>query len=218
MRTLGLGALRQKIVIFTLLSLVSGLSQAVVLVLISEVAVDGVEGKHSIHTFGHSFTPTDAIIVSFLALLVFTSTSIISTLLATSVSEEALTVTRTLIIRGFFRSNWSLQSTERLGHIQQLLTLNSVATANAVGNLSRGVQALLMVFGLLGAALGRSHCGDRRHRHRHCSVADAQAAQRAQQAGEQGALRGHESHGHRRDRVHPSEPGLPLVRRRDPGP
>jgi ABC-type multidrug transport system fused ATPase/permease subunit len=153
MRTLGLGALRQKIVIFTLLSLVSGLSQAVVLVLISEVAVDGVEGKHSIHTFGHSFTPTEAIIVSFLALLVFTSTSIISTLLATSVSEEALTVTRTLIIRGFFRSNWSLQSTERLGHIQQLLTLNSVATANAVGNLSRGVQALLMVFGLLGAAL-----------------------------------------------------------------
>jgi ATP-binding cassette, subfamily B, bacterial len=153
MRTLGLGALRLKIVVFTLLSLVSGLSQALVLVLISEVAVNGVEGKHSTHALGHSLTPTDAIIVSFLALLVFSATSIIGTLLATSVSEQALTVTRNLVVKGFFRSNWSLQSTERLGHIQQLLTLNSVATANAVGNLSRGVQALLMVFGLLGAAL-----------------------------------------------------------------
>ncbi len=152
-RTLGLGDLRLKIVGFTLLSLVSGLSQALVLVLISEVAVDGVEGKHSIHALGHSFTPTDAIIVSFVALAVFSSTSIIGTVLATSVSEQVLTETRIRVVKGFFRSNWSLQSTERLGHIQQLLTMNSVSTANAVGNLSRGVQALLMVFGLLGAAL-----------------------------------------------------------------
>jgi ATP-binding cassette subfamily B protein len=153
MQTLGLAALRQKIVIFTLLSLVGGLSQALVLVLISEVAVNGVEGKHAIHAFGHSLTPTDAIIVSFVALAVFSVTSIIGTLLATSVSAEALTATRTRVVRGFFQSSWSLQSTERLGHIQQLLTVNSVATANAVGNLSRGVQALLMVVGLLGAAL-----------------------------------------------------------------
>ena len=41
-RTLGLGSLRRKIVVFTLLSLIGGLSQAVVLVVISEVAVTGV--------------------------------------------------------------------------------------------------------------------------------------------------------------------------------
>jgi ABC-type multidrug transport system fused ATPase/permease subunit len=152
-RTLGLGSLRQRIVAFTLLSLVGGLSQAVLLVLISEVAVAEVEGKHSIHALGGSFSPTSAIIVSFLALLLFLSTSIVGALLSTSVSEQALTGTRTRVVTGFFRSNWSLQSTERLGHLQQLLTMNSTATGQAVQNASAGLQSLLMVSGLLGVAL-----------------------------------------------------------------
>jgi ABC-type multidrug transport system fused ATPase/permease subunit len=150
---LGLGALRLKIVTFTLLSLVGGLSQAVLLVLISEVAVAQVEGKHSIHALGHHFSPTDAIVVAFLALVVFTTTSVFGTLLSTSVSEQALTVTRTRVVTGFFRSNWALQSTERLGHVQQLVTMNSNATANVVQNLSTGLQSLLMVSGLLAVAL-----------------------------------------------------------------
>jgi ATP-binding cassette, subfamily B, bacterial len=153
MRTLGLGSLRLKIVAFTLLSLVGGLSQAVLLVLISAVAVAEVEGKHSIHALGRSFSPTSAILISFLALAIFLSTSIFGTLISTSVSEAALTQTRKRVVTGFFQSNWSLQSTERLGHIQQLLTMNSQATGNAVGNLSSGLQSLLMVFGLLGVAL-----------------------------------------------------------------
>jgi ABC-type multidrug transport system fused ATPase/permease subunit len=152
-RTLGLGSLRLRIVAFTLLSLVGGLSQAVLLVLISEVAVAEVEGKHSIHALGRSFSPTSAIIVSFLALALFLSTSIVGALLSTSVSELALTVTRTRVVTGFFRSTWSLQSTERLGHLQQLLTMNSAATGQAVQNVSSGLQSLLMVIGLLGVAL-----------------------------------------------------------------
>ena len=153
MRTLGVGSLRLRIVGFTVLSLVGGLSQAVLLVLISEVAVAEVEGKHSIHALGGSFSPTSAIIVSFLALALFMSTSIFGALLSTSVSEQALTVTRTRVVTGFFRSNWSLQSTERLGHLQQLLTMNSTATGQAVNNVSAGLQSLLMVSGLLGVAL-----------------------------------------------------------------
>ncbi len=153
MRTLGLGQLRLKIVTFTLLSLVGGLSQAVLLVLISEVAVAEVQGKHSIHTLGRSFTPSEAIVVAFLALVFFFSTSIFATLLSTSVSEQVLTETRTRIVGGFFESNWSFQSTERLGHVQQLVTMNSGATANVVNNLSTGLQSLLMVSGLLGVAL-----------------------------------------------------------------
>jgi ABC-type multidrug transport system fused ATPase/permease subunit len=153
MRTLGLGSLRLKIVAFTLLSLIGGLSQAVLLVLISEVAVAEVQGNHSIHALGRSLSPTEAIIVSFLALALFFSTSIVGTLLSTSASERALTVTRTRVVTGFFESNWALQSTERLGHVQQLITMNSTATANVVNNLSTGLQSLLMVSGLLAVAL-----------------------------------------------------------------
>ena len=154
MRTLGLGHLRLKIVGFTLLSLIGALSQAVLLLIITEVVVAGVEGKHSIHPpFGPSFSPTSAIIVSSLALALFFSTSIFGTLLSTSVSEQALTATRTRVVADFFRSDWSLQSAERLGHVQQLLTMNSGATASVVGSLSGGLQALLMVSALLGVAL-----------------------------------------------------------------
>ncbi len=153
MRTLGLGSLRLKIIVFSLCSLTGGLSQAVLLVLISEVAVAEVQGKHSIHALGQNLSPRDAIIASFLALALFLSSSVAGTLLSTSVSEQALTMTRTRVATGFFQSNWSLQSTERLGHIQQLLTMNSIATGNAVANMSTGLQALLIVCGLLGVAL-----------------------------------------------------------------
>jgi ABC-type bacteriocin/lantibiotic exporter with double-glycine peptidase domain len=148
-----LGSLRLKIIVFSLCSLTGGLSQAVLLVLISEVAVAEVQGKHSIHALGQNLSPRDAIIASFLALALFLSSSVAGTLLSTSVSEQALTMTRTRVATGFFQSNWSLQSTERLGHIQQLLTMNSIATGNAVANMSTGLQALLIVCGLLGVAL-----------------------------------------------------------------
>ena len=153
MRTLGLGSLRLKIVAFTFLSLIGGLSQAVLLVLISEVAVAEVEGKHSIHALGHSFSSTDAIIVVVPGIGTLLLHHDLGALLSTSVSAQALTATRTRIVTGFFRSNWALQSTERLGHVQQLLTVNSGATANAIQNLSSGLQSLLMVSGLLAVAL-----------------------------------------------------------------
>ncbi|HEY4929303.1 MAG TPA: ABC transporter ATP-binding protein [Acidimicrobiales bacterium] len=145
--------MRLKIVAFTLLSVIGGLSQAALLVLISEVAVADVQGQHSIHALGRSFSLTSAIIGSFVALALFVSTTIFGTLISTSVSAQALTVTRTRVVTGFFRSSWALQSTERLGHLQQLLVMNSGATSAVVGNLSTGLQALLMVAGLLGVAL-----------------------------------------------------------------
>ncbi len=154
MRTIGLRSLRLKIVAFTFLSIIGALSQAILLLVISEVVVAGVQGKHEIHPpFGPSFTPTTAVIVSLVALALFFSTTIFSALLSTSVSEQALTRTRTRLVTGFFESDWALQSSERLGHIQQLLGMNSSATAAVVGGLSGGFQALLMVTALLGVAL-----------------------------------------------------------------
>ena len=152
-RALGLASLRLRVVAFTLLSLVAGLCQAVLLVVISEVAVAGVQGKDSFHAFGVSLSLTNALIVAFGALAVFFASSMSSALIATSVSTEALTVARTRVVTGFFRSNWSVQSAERLGHVQQLLTMNSQATANVVANVSSALQSLLMVCAILTVAL-----------------------------------------------------------------
>ena len=154
MRTIGLGSLRLKIAAFTFLSIIGALSQAILLLVISEVVVAGVQGKHEIHSpFGPSFSPTTAVIISLVALALFFSATTISALLSTSVSEQALTRTRTRLVTGFFQSNWALQSSERLGHLQQLLGMNSSATAAVVAGLSGGFQALLMVAALLGVAL-----------------------------------------------------------------
>ncbi len=153
MRTFGLGSVRLKIVVFTLLALVGGLSQALLLVLISEVAVANVEGKKAIQLHGHSIPPNDAIVICLLALALFVITSVLGALVSTSVSAQVLASTRTRVVTGFFRANWALQSTERLGHLQQLLIQNSAASAAVVANLSGGLQALLMVAGLLGVAL-----------------------------------------------------------------
>ena len=103
--------------------------------------------------FGPSLSHKTAFIVLMVSLVLFFSTSILSTLLSTSVSKLALNVTRTRVVTGVFRSNWSLQSTERLGHLQQLLTMNSGATAGVVGSLSGGLQAFLMMSVLLAVAL-----------------------------------------------------------------
>jgi ATP-binding cassette, subfamily B, bacterial len=153
-RMLDLSHLKLKVACFTLLSLIGALSQAALLLVISEVVVAGVEGKRSIRPpIGPAFSPHNAIIVSLVALAFFFVTSILSTFIATSVSAQALTRTRIRVITGFFRASWSLQSTERLGHVQQLLTMNAGASAGVVGNFAGGLQSLLMVCALLGVAL-----------------------------------------------------------------
>ena len=155
MRLLGLGGRRLslKVVAFTLLSIIGAVSQAVLLLVIAEVAVSDVQGRRAFHDFGPTLSHKNAFIVLMVSLVLFFSASILSTLLSTSVSKQALNVTRTRVVTGFFESNWSLQSTERLGHLQQLLTMNSGATAGAVGSLSGGLQAFLMMSVLLAVAL-----------------------------------------------------------------
>jgi ATP-binding cassette, subfamily B, bacterial len=154
MRTIELGSLRWKIVGFTSISLVGALAQAVLLLVISEVVLAGIQGKKTFHTkFGPSLTTSTAITIAIISLVLFFVTSVGSTMLSTSVSEQALTRTRKRLVSDFFRSNWALQSGERLGHLQQLMGMNSSATAGVVGSLSGGLQSLLMVLALLGLAI-----------------------------------------------------------------
>jgi ATP-binding cassette, subfamily B, bacterial len=153
-RTLDLSSLRLKIVAYTLVALIGALSQAVLLLVVSEVVVAGVAGKHTVHArFGPSFSSNTAVTIAVVALVIFFTASILNTLLSSSVSEQALTATRIRVVTGFFRSSWSLQSTERLGHVQQLLGMNSGAVTSVVGSLSGGLQSLLMVLALLGVAM-----------------------------------------------------------------
>jgi ATP-binding cassette, subfamily B, bacterial len=154
MRTIDMGSLRWKIVGFSFVSLVGALSQAILLLVISGIVLAGVQGKQTFHTkLGLTLSTHGAITVSIITLVLFFVTTMISTFLSTSVSTQALTKTRGRLVTDFFRSSWALQSGERLGHLQQLMGMNSSATASVVGSLSGGFQALLMVCALLGLAI-----------------------------------------------------------------
>jgi ATP-binding cassette, subfamily B, bacterial len=154
MRTIDLGSLRWRIIGFTSTSLIGALAQSVLLLVISEVVLAGIQGKATFHTkFGPALSTKTAIIVATISLALFFVTSMISAMLSTSVSEEALTRTRSRLVADFFRSNWDLQSNERLGHLQQLMGMNSSAAAGVIGSLSSGLQSLLMVLALLGLAI-----------------------------------------------------------------
>jgi ATP-binding cassette, subfamily B, bacterial len=153
-RSLHLRHLLLKLVTFSILSIISAVSQAVLLLAISEVVVTGIAGKHSIHApFLSSVSPKDAITISLVTLALFFCTSILSTLLMTSIGFQTTTETRSLVVTGFFEAGWSLQSTERLGHLQQILMMNATALTGVIGNLAGGSQSLLMAAALMGVAL-----------------------------------------------------------------
>jgi ATP-binding cassette, subfamily B, bacterial len=154
MRTIDLGSLRWRILGFTSTSIIGALAQSVLLLVISEVVLAGIQGKAKFQTkFGPALSTRTAIIVAIISLVLFFGSSMISAMLSTSVSEQALTRTRSRLVTDFFRSSWDLQSNERLGHLQQLMGMNSSATAGVIGSLSSGLQSLLMVLALLGLAI-----------------------------------------------------------------
>ena len=152
-RSLGLKSLRLKIATFIVLSLVGAVSQAVLLLVISEVALADVEGKHAFHGLGPTLTTKTALIVMCVAFPLFFIVNVLTTFVSTSISEQALTKTRTRLVDGFFRSNWALQSSERLGHLQHLLVQNSSAAGGVIGSLTSGIQSLMMMLALLAVAV-----------------------------------------------------------------
>ena len=123
------------------------------MLVISEVALADVEGKHAFHGLGPALTPRTALYVLCVVFPLFFLVSIGSTLVSTSISEQALRTTRIRLVDGFFKSNWALQSSQRLGHLQHLLVQNSSAAGGVIGSLTGGIQSLLMMLALLGVAL-----------------------------------------------------------------
>ena len=152
-RMLGLGSLRLQIASFTLLSLVGGLSQAVLLVLVSEVAVAELQGKHSIHALGRSFSPTSVILISLLALVLFLCTSLLGIFtqhvcLRTGPDNDPYTHRdRILPVQLVPAIHRAARTYPAASHDEQLG--NRPGRPDAID----GLQSVMMVSGLLGVAL-----------------------------------------------------------------
>jgi ABC-type multidrug transport system fused ATPase/permease subunit len=128
------------------------LAQASLLVVVSEFAVNSAQGKNHLEVHGHSFSIPDAIFLSAMLLLVYAGAGIAAALSSTSMSSKALASSRNKMIDAFFSANWPVQSKERLGHVQQILTVNCETVGETATVMAAGLQALLTVVALVAAA------------------------------------------------------------------
>ncbi len=152
LKRLGLTSLNRRLAWLASCSFVSGLSQAALLVVVSELAVNSAQGGHRLDLHGVSLSLRDSLLICVLLLVLFSASSIAAAFAGSSMSSTAVESGRAKVIQSFFQASWGIQSAEPLGHIQQLLTVNCENIGWVTLGLSGGVQALLSVFALLIAA------------------------------------------------------------------
>jgi ATP-binding cassette, subfamily B, bacterial len=152
LKLLGVTSVNRQLGWLAMCSFLSGLAQASLLVVVSEFAVNSTQGKGHLDLHGLSLSTLDAIIVAVLLLAVFAAASTGSALNSSSLSAKSLAAARGKMIDAFFLASWAEQSQERLGHIQQLLTVNCENVGNVALGMATGLQAMLTVVALLAAA------------------------------------------------------------------
>jgi ATP-binding cassette subfamily B protein len=151
-RLLGIRYVRRRIALVSLFSFIAGGAQAALLILLSQVGIDAARGNmhYDIEHVNLSFG--SVILVSLGLVTVYFGASLVSALTNSAMSASALEGSRMSMIKAFFGADWATQSSERLGHVQQLLTMQCVYVANVAGGLASGAQALLGFLTLILAA------------------------------------------------------------------
>jgi ATP-binding cassette subfamily B protein len=152
LRALGLSSLNGRLIWLASCSFVSGLSQAGLLVIVSELAVSSAQGDKHLKLHGLSLSLHNSILLCVALLILFSASSMTAAFASSSLSSTAVETGRRKVIDSYFKSSWGIQSAERLGHIQQLLTVNCENIGWVTFGIAGGVQALLSVFALLMAA------------------------------------------------------------------
>ena len=149
LKAMGCSSLGRQLSWIATCSFISGLAQASILVIISEFAMNSTQGKTHLVVHGHSISILDAIILSVILLFIYSGAGIAAGISTSSTTSKALASVRAKMINAFFRANWRLQSQERLGHLQQLLTFNCEKVGEITLGMASGLQSLLTLTALL---------------------------------------------------------------------
>ncbi len=152
LRTLGVSSLLPSLILLVVSSFIAGAAQSGILVILSEFAVASAQGKKSLDLHGYSLSIGGAVVACVILLVIFASVSLVASLVSSSMSSQALKASRQTVIRTFFGASWRIQSEERLGHVQQLLTVNCDTIGSIVLAMASGLQSLSIVLAMLIAA------------------------------------------------------------------
>jgi ABC-type multidrug transport system fused ATPase/permease subunit len=152
-----LGASTARVVTIAAASLARGLAEAAVLVLVARVALAISDEQGSI-----GFTVSwlgdrqvsigDGLILAAGLALTMLALHLVCASLTSRMSADALSMARTRLADAFLQSAWSLQATERQGHLQEVLTTQASRVQSAASQISGTLKAFFSLAALIGAA------------------------------------------------------------------
>jgi ABC-type multidrug transport system fused ATPase/permease subunit len=148
-RLLNIPKIPSRLFLVSVWSFISGAAQAAILVLLSEVGVDSARGDRRFKLYHFLLNYREVILCCVLLLVIFCGSSLIAAFTSSRMSTAALEGSRNSLIDAFFGASWSIQSEERLGNIQQLLTMQCTAVAAIATGLTGASQSLLNLIAML---------------------------------------------------------------------
>ena len=142
-------------------SIIGGLAEAALLVLIARIALALASDDSSV-TFNlgpvHDWTVSVTVLLSVAAALVLVRMAFqaMQTVLAARATYATVAGVRKSLIRRFLAADWALQSQQREGRLQELATTYATATSSAVGGITGSAISGFNLLALLATALAVS--------------------------------------------------------------
>ena len=133
-------------------SFVAGLMEAAALILLTQVAV-GSAADLSALPLGLDISPRSTLAICAVMLVGKLLLSALGMRLGAGMASEALVNSRKTLLDTFLRSSWSAQSTDRLGDLQQTLTVNVDRVAFMILSATAVISSGLSVVVMLGSSL-----------------------------------------------------------------
>ena len=149
----GVRSLGRRLAWLSVWSFLAGILQAGILILISAIAINTTRGLHHVRVGFLSLSPYQALLLALLLLVGYFTAGIVSASISSALSADTLRASRDTVIDTFMGASWEVQSTERLGGVQQLLTVNCDHLAYIGLTIGVGLQALLILLALLISAV-----------------------------------------------------------------
>ena len=146
-------SLRAPLLAISGFSLLAGLAQSGLLLILSTAGIQSLRGAQQFKVAGVQFGSTEAIWGALALLVLMSLGGFAAALSASRLARRAIVEVRQNIVAGFFNATWDVQSKERLGNLQQLLSYNAEQVADVILSLAIMVQAGFMLVALLVAAL-----------------------------------------------------------------
>jgi ATP-binding cassette subfamily B protein len=152
LRSLGVRSLNARLLWIAGCSFIGGLSQAALLVILTELAASRAQGSQNLNLHGLSISLHNSILICLGLLILFFILSLTAAFASSSMSSSAVEAGRGKVMGSYFTASWEIQSTERLGHVQQLLTVNCDNIGLLTQSISTGLQGIFSALALLLAA------------------------------------------------------------------